>query len=1629
MKGLVVIHDAASEMRFTAYLEADAEVPMASVLPSLANIVGTDTPPDMLRLVVDGQPVPAGATVGQAGLHEGSWISLVRQGERPLNPRARTGTADGYVQLRIVSGVNAGAVYDVSPGTLQMSSLLDPETNSIDVDFTLEVGERLGARIIPRVREGQFEKRRGLFRRRRREIHSDVFIDGKEIVEPTDIDDDTEIVLPECIVQVTHGRKASVPVDTAESDGHWLFARPPKIREVVKQRRFALPGEPTKPERSPIPLAACLLPLAMSVAMCMLLKNYTYLLFGLMSPLMMISSYISGNRAGRKRYKRQMHRFEENTTRIRGEARKAVDAEESQSRLEYPDPTQVLDIVTRHTAQLWNRRSTDESWLRLRVGTGEVDSHITLEDPQKMEFERVTTWRLRDFPVTVSLPDSGCVGCTGNPDVLYPVVSWMTVQMAALHSTRDLTMYLLTPRLKDRAKDARAKAKDAPAHGIDWSFAQWLPHFAPHAGQNAIRTVGVSADDLALRISELIAMLDERKGEQKRQSIKRWVGSAVVMVMEHAHVLRSMPGVIRLLQEGPAVGMYALCIDTDDRLLPEECQTVVTATGDSLRVESNIADDVFDIMPDLVGFDWLNAVAGALAPIEDGSPTEGQSAIPDHSRLLDLLELTPTPEQIEARWAMYPRSTACVIGESVDGPFGLDISKDGPHGLVGGTTGSGKSELLQSLVASLAVANTPQALNFVLVDYKGGAAFKDCVQLPHTVGMVTDLDNHLVSRALTSLGAELNYREHLLARAGAKDLEDYIDMREANPRIPEIPRLLIVIDEFASLARELPDFVTGLVNIAQRGRSLGIHLLLATQRPGGVVSPEIRANTNLRIALRMTDAAESQDVIDAKDAALISKSTPGRAVVRLGSSSLVPFQSARVGGRYVDPARDSGPRPAQAPFVRALAFSQLGGPAPARPKGHKDKGDVNVTDLKVLVDAINEVARRERIPAQRQPWLPALPEQLDLAKLRGMGGGAPAAGRIIIPFALGDYPQRQAQLPVSIDAADFGNLFIVGTSRSGKSTALRTIAYAGATAYSPRQLHIHCIDGGNGAISPLMALPNVGSVALRGETQKIERLIGKLETETKRRTGLLSAEGHSGIDEYNASLSGMALSGTSGASPADAAGSSPANAASGAQPLPHILVMLDSWDGFQSVFSNYDGGSLVDRLQVLMREGPSAGIHFIVTGDHSLLGGRMSVLADSKVLLRLVDASDYTEVGMSARDVPERIPDGRGYCSSDGAEIQIAMIREGATGQEESAIIRAEGARLKAGRDRGLPRSAMPFGVEQLPERVTLRQVREETLGMPDVANAGVGAVAGAATGPDAVPGPGAAPGNDGRDPSGGTKPRIPLGLGGEDNEPIVWDPAETPVLPVYGTPQSGKTGTLVTIVNGALAGGYRVVIAAPRNNQLRAFQGQPGVLRVFSSAAEMTKDALARHADDPGVMFVFDDCQLLKEIPGSGWLQSHVGTADGTGAAFAFAGDAGTFPSGFGGWAAQVKAVRQGLLLRPDEVLQQDLVNVRLKRAELTADMPEGRGFAHLGALSVGIQIALSGTGEDNGRPTPAQLAPPAPPVAASGAPAVDADAVDAGSSGAGGAGVGKAGDSDGDSDGDSGGSWLASFKPGPLF
>ncbi|WP_369015990.1 FtsK/SpoIIIE domain-containing protein, partial [Actinocrinis puniceicyclus] len=431
----------------------------------------------------------------------------------------------------------------------------------------------------------------------------------------------------------------------------------------------------------------------------------------------------------------------------------------------------------------------------------------------------------------------------------------------------------------------------------DWDWARWLPHTRPRTPEQPFTLIGNDPRSVARRIAELAALIAARHEALKQSPGARLGDPELLVLLDGARKLRALPGMLQVLTDGPVVGVYPVCLEGQRGMLPVECQAVVELEpGGSATVTQERAHPVTAVRPDLVSAKWAGRLARALAPIRDISPQEDQTAIPDSCRLLDLLGLEPpTAQAVAERWARSPASTEALVGAGFDAaPFTLDLRQDGPHGLIAGTTGAGKSELLQTLVASLAAANRPDAMTFVLIDYKGGSAFKDCARLPHTVGMVTDLGPALVERALESLGAELRRREHILADAAAKDLEDYTAQRRRTPNLAPLPRLLIVIDEFASLIRELPDFITGLVSIAQRGRSLGIHLILATQRPAGAVSPEIRANTNLRIALRMTDAAESQDVIDTPEAARIPKHLPGRAYARLGHATILPFQAARI---------------------------------------------------------------------------------------------------------------------------------------------------------------------------------------------------------------------------------------------------------------------------------------------------------------------------------------------------------------------------------------------------------------------------------------------------------------------------------------------------------------------------------------------------------------------------------------------------------------------------------------------------------------------------------------------------------------------------------------------------------------
>ena len=400
-----------------------------------------------------------------------------------------------------------------------------------------------------------------------------------------------------------------------------------------------------------------------------------------------------------------------------------------------------------------------------------------------------------------------------------------------------------------------------------------------------------------------------------------------------------------------------------------------------------------------------------------------------------------------------------------------------------------------------------------------------------------------------------------------------------------MPRLVIVIDEFASLARDLPDFVTGLVGIAQRGRSLGIHLILATQRPSGVVSADIRANTNLRIALRVTDAAESADVIDAPDAAHISRATPGRGYVRLGHASLVPFQAGRIGGR--GPA---WPRPAR-PLVRPVDWPGLGRPEPQRPSA-AEQADDEITDLKVLVGQIQHAAAGLGIRAQHSPWLPPLPRTLLLRDLPGEPAGHGARRQQPLPFGLIDLPGLQRQQPAVLSLETFGHLMAAGAPRSGRSQLLRTIAASVAVSCS-------CAD-----VAP------------------VRHRLRQRRAAAARRPAALRRGGHPhpGRARRPADQPGSPPSSADGrtCSPRAASPASP-NSAPPRRRATGCRTSSCCWTGGKGSSppsARPGGGALTDVITQILAEGASAGMHLVMTGDRSLLAGRIAAMCEDKLVVQ-----------------------------------------------------------------------------------------------------------------------------------------------------------------------------------------------------------------------------------------------------------------------------------------------------------------------------------------------------------------------------------------------------------------------------
>ncbi len=612
--------------------------------------------------------------------------------------------------------------------------------------------------------------------------------------------------------------------------------------------------------------------------------------------------------------------------------------------------------------------------------------------------------------------------------------------------------------------------------------------------------------------------------------------------------------------------------------------------------------------------------------------------IPTNVRLLDLLDL-PFADQFDPeKWwdnGNEPRfgMLRVPIGRSADETIWLDLNENihGPHGIIAGTTGAGKSELLQSMIVGLAVTHHPHLVNFVLIDFKGGAAFKAFEKIPHTVGMVTDLSGKLTERALVALKSELKRREHVLSKANAKKISEYLAMRAQNSKSLEpLPHLFIVIDEFAELAKEHPSFMEGLVSVVQKGRSLGVHLILATQKPTGSVNPNIWSNLKFRICLRVASLQDSRDMLGRSEAALLPSTIPGRAYFQIGSEVFELFQSARIS------------LPARVANETALATKQ------------DVAGNGEIIDQKVLMDTIEPYS--ETLGTQLfKPWPAPLPHHINLTKvykqvprmpstLQFTNGKKPTYGWLTCPIGMIDLPLEQRQEPWLLDMPRHGGHVLVGgASGAGKSVFLRTLITSLALTHTPAQLHFYLIDFGGQPLRVFEKLPHVGGIFSEGDAEYISRLLRKLEGIIEERKKYCTTHQ---LDDFLAYQRSRVEKNN----------------------LPEMAAVVLVIDKFVDFKQAHD--KELDRLLVIARQGRTYGVYLVLSVDRPVsIPMQMLSLFELRIGLRLVEYTDsLILIGKDdAAHIDPAIP-GRGYKRGKTLEeVHIALPVPGEDDDEQTS--------------------------------------------------------------------------------------------------------------------------------------------------------------------------------------------------------------------------------------------------------------------------------------------------------------------------------------------------------------------------
>jgi S-DNA-T family DNA segregation ATPase FtsK/SpoIIIE len=1084
-----------------------------------------------------------------------------------------------------------------------------------------------------------------------------------------------------------------------------LFNRPPRIQTSLPNDEIEIPAPPTLPS-SPtamnwlaigLPLGAVLLSVVMMTSSGGG-GGTSYLRF---LPLMLATYLASGVTyvLGRRTYKKQLESAkEEYADRLSSLEADLASLQERQKQIQLkvnPDLDECLRRAKRVDPRLGERRPHDVDFLCFRMGLGSKPTSLRLGHPDsaspppefKEESERAESLYQRysfvsGSPVTADLKRNGSLGIAG--------------QKSRVHNfTRALLCHIVTHHWPAEVQVALISNQVDPP---EWAWTRSLPHASSElnwqemiAGGDEYEHLLGLMDDLEEELQRREQIIETQKHATKESRDREAPLPRILLIFDELPDGFAHPGLTMLLHRGKRLGVHGIFLTSQPEDVPGACGALIRHEGNRLIYQETGTESYkVECRPDSISLEQAGFLSEALSGIE-WPHTSDLSQPPSLITFLELFSVSNVDDlPIEAWWdgePPYGHLRAPVGKTSATGELIFDLNDQdgahGPHGLIGGMTGSGKSEVLKAILLALAVTHSPYDLNFALIDYKGGAAFNELAQLPHTVGVVTDIESHssYAERVILALTGEIEHRKRVLENArvafgfGRSHVDEYRQLTVKRP----LPRLVIVFDEFAEFKERHPEESKRLISIARQGRSLGVHLILATQNIEAAVAPEILQNSTFRICLRVSEVQDSIQMIGIPDAIHLTR---GRAYFLAQTRQL--FQAAYAGGDY---------------------HSDTDGRSPAKtilriwPDGRQETIDLpqwsevesveestivaQFTEAQAVVGRLVDVARKLKLKKPPPVWPNPLPERLYLPDLlnKHFTGGWDGKGwkpcwawtdrtrvepKMHPLLGLYDHPTQQKQILFQVDTArGGGHLLIFGSAGTGKSSLLRTLVTSLALTRTPTDVNFYILDfGGQSTLKVLDGLPHVGAVATRFEAERIERLIAYMHDEVSRRNDLFRTARVDSYEDYNARVS-----------PEDC--------------LPVIYLIIDGYGDFKRSVDM----ELTKSVSTLISGGAASGLFLVVSASlQSEIPNDLFANINLRLTFHQADQTEYYRIvgRPSEAKIQEEVttppPPGRGLLrGTPPLEFQAALPTRGITDEEQFRELTALGTSMKDAWDGPVP--------------------------------------------------------------------------------------------------------------------------------------------------------------------------------------------------------------------------------------------------------------------------------------------------------------------------------------------------------